>query len=406
VRTKTKIKARAQTRARGAKELLRRRLRTAILAGALLAALTAIFSFAYYRSLTSKIRHDAGYFYLNESAVQEEITGLAVNVDHVDAQVLDTLLRRWANNNTERLRDRNVMNILLCGVDTESGKALGGNADAILLVSINRREKTITLTSIFRDSYSYINLTGDTENPRALTDRVSAAYSLGGPATLVDTLEDNYKITIDSYISVDFKSFPEIINTLGGVQVDVTQAEADHINSTAQSMHGAFPAGKQAALSGEQALVYTRIQSLDSDAMRSARQRKVLSAIMESAKGAAPGELLEALEQTLQYVVTDLSKDDIGRLSKEAILQGWFKYELRQLQAPRAQGKSANNDFTGVSAYIGEKWLWIVDYPRDAHRLQLALYGKTTIEPEQMEQNGQENYLAQLMREGQNEALK
>ena len=359
---------------------------------------------AYYRSLTSKIRHDAGYFYLNESAAQEEITGLAADVDQADAQTLEPLLRRWANNNTERLHDRNVMNVLLCGVDTESGKALGGNADAILLVSINRKEKTITLTSIFRDSYSYINLTGDPDSPRTLTDRVNAAYSLGGPATLMDTLEDNYKITIDSYISVDFKSFPEIINALGGVKVDVTQAEADYINSTAQSMHGEFPAGKQVPLSGEQALVYTRIHSLDSDAMRSARQRKVLSAIMESAKEAAPGELLEALEQTLQYVVTDLSRDDIDRFSKEAILQGWFKYELRQLQAPRAQGKGAGTeDYTGVSAYIGDKWLWIVDYPRDAHRLQMALYGKTSIKPEQMEQK---NYLAQLMREGKNEAAK
>ena len=400
---KAKIKARAKTHAIAAKELLCRRLRTAILAGALLAALAAIFSFAYYRSLTSKIRHDAGYFYLNENAAQEEITGLAVHVNQVDDRELDPLLHRWAKNNTERLHDRNVMNVLLCGVDTESGKALGGNADAILLVSINRREKAIMLISIFRDSYSYINLTGDPGNPRALTDRVSAAYSLGGPATLMDTLEDNYKITIDSYISVDFKSFPEIINALGGVKVDVTQAEADYINRTAQSMHGAFPAGKQAALSGEQALIYTRIHSLDSDAMRSTRQRKVLSAIMESAKEAAPGELLEALEQTLQYVVTDLSKDDIGRFSKEALLQGWFKYELHQLQAPRAQGKNAEDHYTGVSAYIGEKWLWIVDYPRDAHRLQMALYGKTSIKPEQMERD---DYLARLMREGKKEAVK
>ena len=375
-----------------------------MLSGALLLAVAAIFSFAYYRNLTSKIRHDAGYFYLNAAVAQEEITGLDVNVNEVDAEALNTILGRWVKNETERMRDKNVMNILLCGVDTESGKALGGNADAIILVSINRKEKTITLTSIFRDSYSHINLTGDPENPRTLTDRVSAAYSLGGPATLMDTLEDNYKLTIDNYISVDFKSFPEIIDALGGVEIDVTQAEADYINSTAPKMQGAFPAGEQVKLSGGQALVYTRIHSLDSDAMRSARHRKVLSAIMESAKDAAPGELLEALEQTLPYVATDLSREDIDRLSKEAILQGWFKYGLRQMQAPRAQSKGAAADaYTGVSAYIGEKWLWIVDYPRDAQRMQLAIYGKTNIEAEQL---GREDYLAQLMREGQKEALK
>ena len=384
--------------------LLGRRLRTTVLAAVLLLAVAVIFLYVSYRGLTSKIQHDDGYFYPAKTAAQEEIAGLAADISNTNARELDTVLRQWAQNGIEPQRDRAVMNILLCGVDSESGEALGGRSDAIILATISRRDKTVTLTSIFRDSYTYIDLGGDPANPRVLMDRVNAAYSLGGPATLMDTLEANYKIVIDNYISVDFKTFPRLIDALDGVRVDVTREEADYINRTAPGMRRRFPAGKQVRLSGEQALAYTRVfagdaHGYDADATRAARQRQVLSAIIESAKDAAPGQLLDAMRQALLYVATDLSSDDIDRLSKDAILQGWLKYTLRELQAPLVHNEEATGGSaeTGVSAYIGGKWLWIVDYPRDARRLQLALYGTSAVSEEQA---AREDYLSGLLREG------
>ena len=382
-----------QGRALTAKRLMRRRLHTAMLAAALLFAMGVIFLYASYRSLTSKIEHDNGYVYREETVAHEEIPGLAVDVTKVDARALNTVLREWAQNDVEQKHDKAVMNILLCGVDSENGKALGGRSDAILLATINRREKAITLTSIYRDSYSYIDLNGDPNRPRALMDRVNAAYSLGGPATLMDTLEANYKIVIDNYVAVDFKSFPRMIDDLKGVRVNVTREEADFINRTSPRMEGKFPAGRQVRLNGEQALVFTRIHiSGAQDSERAARQQQVISAIIKRAKAASPGELLDTTRRALRYVVTDLSDDDIDRLTKEAILQGWFKYELRQQGAPFVgKGGAA----TGVSTYIGGKWLWIVDYPRDARRLQLALYGDATIDADQSQRT---DYLSRLVR--------
>ena len=378
--------------------LFGRRLRTTMLAAALVFAVGVVFLYGFYRSLTSRIKHDDGYFYPAQAAAQEEIEGLAADIEKANARELNTVLRRWAQNEIKPQRDRAVLNILLCGVDSESGQALGGRSDAIILATVSRRDKTVTLTSIYRDSYTYIDLGGDPANPRALMDRVNAAYSLGGPATLMDTLEANYKIVIDNYISVDFQSFPRLIDALDGVRVDVTREEADYINRTAHGMRAGFPAGKGVRLSGEQALVYTRVYAgdahgYDADAARAARQRQVLSAILESARDAAPAQLLDAMRQALQYVATDLSEDEIDRLSKDAILQGWLKYSLRELQAPLVHSAKA----TGASATIGGKWLWLVDYPRDARRLQLALYGAATVSEEEA---AREDYLTGLLREG------
>jgi len=386
----------SQSRTMAAKRLMRRRLHTLNLAAALLLAVGLIFLYASYRSLTNKIQQDDGYYYPGETAAQEEITGLAVDIPNADAHALNAILREWAKNDVELKQDKAVMNILLCGVDSDSGEALGGRSDAIILATINRREKAITLTSILRDSYSYIDLSRDTDHPRILMDRVNAAYSLGGPATLMDTLEANYKIVIDNYISVDFKTFPRIIDDLKGVRVNVTQEEADYINRASPRMEGKFPAGRQVRLDGEQALVFTRIRMGDAreqDSRRTARQRQVISAIIRRAKDASPGELLDTMRRALRHVVTDLNSDDIDRLSKEAILQGWFKYELRQLSAPCVGNDGAA---TGVSTYIGSKWLWIVDYPRDAQRLQLALYGDAAVGDEQTRR---EDYLSRLVRE-------
>jgi LCP family protein required for cell wall assembly len=224
-------------------------------------------------------------------------------------------------------------------------------------------------------------------------DRVNSAYSLGGPATLMDTLAENYKIIIDHYISVDLVSFPKLINALGGVRVDVTEQEAAYINRTSPSMNGEFPAGKQVKLNGQQALVFTRIRKLDSDVNRSARQRRVITAILQSASDANPRQVLDALRQTLKHVVTGLSEDEIDRLSKDALTQGWFNYEVRQLHSPLIEETSSP---TGFSTYIDGRWFWVVDYPREAQRLQNELYGVTNIE---LAQDGRDDYLAALFRD-------
>ncbi|MDR1927129.1 MAG: LCP family protein [Oscillospiraceae bacterium] len=378
-----------------AKAAVRRRLRTVILALVLVAAVAGTAAVVYVYPKLQKITQNDGFFFPDETVPDEdEVTGLEVGYDNVNASSLDEYLTLWATNDIKKLSDKNVLNVLLCGVDTKNGKAVGGRSDAMLLVSVNKKKKVITVTSFFRDSYSYIDLRKSAKNPRVMLDKVNSAYSLGGPATLIETLEANYKIEIDAYVSVDFQSFPKLIDALGGVKVDVPQAEASYINRTAPSMKRKFPAGSGVTLTGAQALVYSRIRHLDSDINRTARQRKVILAILQSARNATSGQINNALDQTLGYVVTNLTKMEITSIATSAISQGWLKFPVIQNNSPTLESENA----TGVSTYIRGKFVWVVDYPRAAHDLQLQLYGVSNI-AFIVDEEQRSDYLAQLFRD-------
>lgn len=114
--------------------------------------------------------------------------------------------------------------------------------------------KTITLVSFLRDCYTYMNINGSER-----CCKTNHSYFWGGPAALIETLENNYKIEIDHYISVDFKSFPKLIDSLGGVNVPIEPYEADYINRTTTKI-AKISSGDSVKLSGNQALVYSRIR--------------------------------------------------------------------------------------------------------------------------------------------------
>ena len=161
------------------------------------------------------------------------------------------------------MHSKNVLNVLLCGVDTNDGTASSGRADSIILVSVNKKTKEIVLSSFFRDSYIYMDIPKKDGTTEGRYEKLNAAYVFGGPATLIDTIEKNFKVEIDQYIAVDFSSFTKLIDALGGVTVDVEQREAMFIRRT--SSHKNFPYGNDVKLNGKQALVYSRIRKLDSD---------------------------------------------------------------------------------------------------------------------------------------------
>jgi LCP family protein required for cell wall assembly len=347
-----------------------------MLAVILTAAIAVTGVFAYFYNMMQKATTDDGYFFADETEPEEEATGLDVYYENVDASSLDEYLTMWSTNGIKKLSDKNVINILLCGVDSTNGKATSGRSDAILLVSVNKKQKNITVTSFFRDSYTYIDLLKDAKNPRTAMNKVNAAYSWGGPATLIETLESNYKIVIDDYVSVDFQTFPKLIDALGGVTVDVTATEANYINRTAPSMHHKFPSGKNVTLTGAQALVYSRIRHLDNDMNRTARQRKVIMGILSAARRATTRQINNALNIALPYVVTSMSKMEITGMVTSALSQNWLDYPIVQNNTPTVE----TDDATGFSTYIRTQFVWVVDYPRAAQMLQNQIYGVTNIQ--------------------------
>jgi LCP family protein required for cell wall assembly len=200
-----------------------------------------------------------------------------------------------------------VVNILLVGQDRREGQGRQ-RSDAMILCTINKTTKTITLTSFLRDMYVMI--------PNYYRDRINAAYQLGGFKTLNATLENNFGVRADHCIEVDFSGFENIINVLGGVDVELTQAEADYLNRRGNwgvdngNFDWHLTAGVN-TLTGDQALAYSRIRALDSDWGRTNRQRVVLSALLQKAKTMDLGHVNDFINEVLPMIATDMTPAQI-----------------------------------------------------------------------------------------------
>jgi LCP family protein required for cell wall assembly len=174
----------------------------------------------------------------------------------------------------------------------------------MILVTVNKSKKTITLTSFMRDAHVTI--------PGYKSNKLNAAYAFGGMSLLNQTLEQNYGVRVDGDIEVDFNSFQKIIDMLGGVDIKLTKKEVTylnngmHLNGTDRELH----VGTQ-RLDGEIALAYSRLRSIDSDYRRAERQRTVITALIERYKNQSTTQMLAMLEDILPLVVTNMSKGEI-----------------------------------------------------------------------------------------------
>jgi len=316
------------------------------------------------------------------SAIYEEGDPNFVPIDDVtDAASLKDWLRKWATNGGEKMYSKDIINCLLCGIDSESGTMEGGRADAMILVSVNKRTKEVVLTSFLRDGYTYMDLRGDERYYK-----VNSVYNWGGPAALVETIENNYKIKIDNYICVDFKTFPKVIDALGGVTLEVQQYEARYINRTTRYNIDYGPA---VTLSGHEALVFSRIRysDIDGDISRTRRQRQIILSLIDKARGASAGQINNMLNLLLPFVRTNYNKTQILSYTTQAFVQDWLSYGMKQFVAPQLDADGVDRaDVTGKSSNIytgygaAPEFVWIVDYQLDARRLQMELYGRTNIE--------------------------
>lgn len=285
-----------------------------------------------------------------------------------DAASLDDLLKKWYQLDGSIMDQDYIINVLLIGIDGKGGVKRGGNSDSLILVSINKKTEKITLCSFMRDSRTYFEVNG-----RSRVAKINATYSAGGAQATVETLEKNYKIDIDYYVAVDFTSFPKVIDALGGITVDMKEYEQKYINRTTSKIKK-IPNYGEVHLDGDQALVYARIRKCDadSDVSRTRRQRGVITAIIQSAKGASLAQLNATVDTMLPLLATDCTKNKILSYGAQAVTQGWMNYEIQQLTMP--------DEETRAEARIGGLSFIIVDYPVAAQKVQLALYGTTNIE--------------------------
>ena len=200
----------------------------------------------------------------------------------------------------EMLSNPNVINIMLVGQDRRPGEGRQ-RSDSMILCSFNTEKKTFSMISFLRDTYVTI--------PGFKSNKINAAYAYGGMKTLTETLKVNYGIQLDGCVEVDFGGFQTIIDMLGGVDITLTEKEANYLN---QEYGFSLGSGLQ-HLNGEEALWYSRIRKLDSDSQRTARQRKLISALIDAYKDRSVLEMAGLAGDILDtgLVKTNMNSADI-----------------------------------------------------------------------------------------------
>ncbi len=295
---------------------------------------------------------------------EENLEDMAEIDGDINASNFKDALKLWATTgNNQKMSSKNVVNVLLIGADSRKGTNTG-NTDVMMLVSLNKKTKQIKLVSFMRDSYLYIE-----GKNNSYCSKLNAAFSMGGPETLMNTIENNYKIEIDDFVMVNFESFKSIIEAMGGITVDVQKYEANYANNRYKL---SMPYGDGVTLNGEEALAFCRIRGCDADGdvSRTRRQRQIINAMINRVTNASVSDLNSYLNALLPYIYTGFTKSEILSLGMKAITNGWAFYERSELQIPTPE--------TRTSGSMGS-WIWVVDYQLAAQTLQNELYGESNI---------------------------
>ena len=212
-------------------------------------------------------------------------------------------------------------NIALFGLDTRQAGSLGkGNrSDTIMVASINNDTKDVKIVSVYRDSY--LNLANDKYR------KCNEAYSVGGPEQAVAMLNMNLDLKIDHYMSVDFLAVSEVVDLLGGIEIDVDEYEIEHLNNytvetskvTGKKTEKLTKTGLQ-TLDGVQATSYCRIRyTAGDDFKRTERQREVLETIAKKAKTMSVSQLDEIIKKVFPMCATNMTVDQLLAIAADGL---------------------------------------------------------------------------------------
>lgn len=229
-----------------------------------------------------------------------------------------------------------IVNVLIIGQDSREGEE-SKLADGIMLLTLNKETRTLTTTSFLRDSYVKL---ADYRGHTCGWNRINTSYALGyswyGDAGAMEmlnlTLENNYGVKVDANVELSMFSLVDIVDAIGGVDIELVGEEYTKMLEWQEQFNAQYEAlgiswyrhvdihEGMNTLNGDMALAYARerhVNDADSDMKRTARQRKVMSAMLDKLVSMSPQQLNELIDKVLWWITTDLSKDEIKTYIKE-----------------------------------------------------------------------------------------
>lgn len=236
-------------------------------------------------------------------------------------------------------QDDSIVNIAMFGVDSRNSE-FRGLSDVTMILTVDNKHDTVKMTSILRDSLVYIEGDGYGGAYYNTNTKMNAAYSWGGPELAIRTLNQNFGLRIEDYVTINFVNMAAIVDAFGGVEMEVTADEIDEINLNLRNLIWEVEDQKNQdyyngientnypqvvdsdfmyatgdvdtyLLNGNQAVSYGRIRNIGSDFGRVERQQKVLTALISRVKNFGMAEYPNLVKKLAPYVDTSLSINDI-----------------------------------------------------------------------------------------------
>lgn len=262
-------------------------------------------------------------------------------------------------------------NILLLGCDNRSTKSYS-RTDSMIILSVNTEAGKVKMTSLMRDTW--VTVPGKSSH-RKLTE----LCAVGGPELTIRAINESFGMDIEDYALISMVGIAEVIDLVGGIELDVTEAERKALNkglfnfSSASGMEKLQESGEQVHLNGNQATAFARIRQIDSDFVRTERQRTVLVTLAKKImSGASAGTMMTIMTTLLQYVDTNLSFLDIVELADAAF--GLDLDAVEQLRLP-ADGTYDAGTFSGV-------WCIKPNFSKNKTILHDFIYGEEAVTEE------------------------
>lgn len=260
--------------------------------------------------------------------------------------------------------DSDVFNILLIGTDERTAEFnTNARGDACLLLSLNKASGTMHLVSFERGMGVPI-LEGEYEGQY---DWLTHTFRYGGADLMMKEIQECFKVDVTHYIRVNFNTFVDGINALGGVNIELTQAEADYINrAESEKNHIQHVSVGKNHLNGATALYYARCRKIDSDWFRIGRQRTVIQAALDQVSDLSLLEINDLLDTILPLIQTNLTNGEIFGLVLN--MPQFLEKKLEQATIP------LENTYGSMKG-MGGRSLYSVDFEANAKALQEMLYG-------------------------------
>ena len=344
----------------------KKKKRRLIIRNAILITIAVIMAFAgggliyYYKTIDSLNYSDTGDFDESENYDADgrrEIKKYDIDINRGTVNM--------SFDEGQLLNDPMVLNVMLFGADKNDGSSQ--RSDTIIMMSIDNRHKKLKITSFMRDLWVYI--------PEYGYSKLNHSYAYGGPKLTIATIEQNFGINIDRYAVVDFDSFREIIDILGGIDLELSAEEIDYINWQCWKNHQVKTRNElqdapgMVHLNGRQALWYARNRGDEemgfagSDFDRTDRQRKLIRKLASDMKSASLADIIAIVDKIGPLVTTNLKKNEITTLVANSLT--YLSYNLVEYRLP----SDSNYD---AGWHYGMSTLDIVDM--DKERKQLAIF--------------------------------